>query len=79
LYPNRKTFENVLDKLTGFEIPDTAEIVIRITIYLILFFAVLLLGMFFKRSGFAWIAAVLIALGAVGITLLNSASSFASQ
>ena len=79
LYPNRKTFENVLDKLTGFEIPDTAEIVIRITIYLILFFAVLLLGMFFKRSGFAWVAAVLIALGAVGITLLNSASSFASQ
>ena len=79
LYPNRKTFENVLDKLTGFEIPDTAEIVIRVTIYLILFFVVLLLGMFFKRNGFAWIAAVLVALGAVGITLLNSASSFASQ
>ncbi len=79
LYPNRKSFENVLDKLTGFEIPDTAEIIIRVTIYLILFFLVLLLGVFFKRSGFAWIAAVLIALGTVGITLLNSASSFASQ
>lgn len=79
LYPNRKSFEAVLDKLTGFEIPTTSEIIVRVTIYLVLFFVILLLGLFFKRNGFAWLAAVLVALGAVGITLLNSASAFATQ
>lgn len=79
LYPNRKNFETVLDKLTGFAIPDTAEIVVRVVIYLVLFFVILLAGLLFKRSGLAWAAAVLAALGATGLTLMHSASSFAAQ
>ncbi|MBR2425831.1 MAG: hypothetical protein IKB16_03725 [Lentisphaeria bacterium] len=79
LYPNRKSFETVLDKLTGFAIPDTSEIVVRVTIYLVVFFLILLAGLFFKRSGLAWTAAVLAALGATGLTLMHSASKFAAQ
>ena len=76
LYPNRILFENKLDQLTGFDIPDISEIGGLAAAYLAIFFVVLLTGILFRRPGTAWLVSVMLAAGMIALILYKASRSF---
>ena len=76
LYPNRVLFEEKLDQLTGFDIPDISEIAGLAAAYLAIFFVILLTGILFRRPGAAWFASVALAVGMIALILCKASRSF---
>ncbi len=73
LLPDRQAFVETLDKLTGFNIPDSGEILKYIVIYMAIFLGCLALGILCKCPGSAWAMSVILA-GAMVYYVLNQAS-----
>ena len=76
---DRQTLVEVLDKLTGFAIPDFSRILHLVMAYLGVFFAILILGIIMKRAGLAWLLCVLFAAVSVYAVLAMASKSFASR
>lgn len=76
LYPNSALFENKLDQLTGFDIPNISEIAGLAAAYLAVFFVVLLTGYLFRRPGTAWLISVALAAGMIAFVLNRASRTF---
>lgn len=76
MYPNRVLFEDKLDQLTGFDIPNISEIGGLAAAYLAVFFVILLTGILFRRMGTAWLASVVLAAGMIALVLYKASRSF---
>ena len=76
LYPNRMLFEDKLDQLTGFDIPNISEIGGLAAAYLAVFFVILLAGILFRRPGTAWFLSAAAAAGMIALVLHKANKSF---
>lgn len=76
---DRQSFVEMLDKLTGFAIPDFSRILHLILAYLGVFFAILILGFILNRAGTAWLICVLFAGIALCVVLNMATKSFGER